>query len=112
MFQVIPFRPENSSTVKLAATSASSTATLQSGGSTGTANSHRVRVYNSGPNDCAIEFGMSSVSATFPSGSTGSSMVVPAGAVEVFTSQSGTVAAITSTSGNTAGMFFTIGEGL
>ena len=113
MFQIAPFRPENKATVALSANGTSSTATIQSGnGSTGMANNHRVRVYNSGPNDCAIEFGSSAVSATFPTGSTGSSMVVPVGAVEVFSAQSGTVAGICSSTSNSATLYFTVGEGI
>lgn len=107
--KVVAFLPAGKATVALAANTASSTATYQN---VLTGGAHNVRIYNSGPNDCAVEFGDSTVSATFPLGSTASSMVLAASTVEVFTARASTIAAICTGASATSTLFITPGDGV
>lgn len=105
MKNIAPFGPTSSATVLLAASATSSRVAFQS-----SIKNHRVRIYNAGTADAAIEFGDSTVVAVFPTGSTGAGMVLPAGAVEVLTASTSNMAAITAS--GTANLFITPGEGL
>lgn len=102
---VIPFGPAGSATVALAVTTASARVAYQSG-----IKNHRVRIYNAGTSDVAVEFGDATVVAVFPTNSTGAGMVIPAGAVEVLSSSTSNLAAITSS--GTATLYITPGEGI
>lgn len=85
-------------TVSIAGTVASASATLD-------ANSSAVRVFNAGPNVAFIRF------TTGASTATGSDMPVAAGATETFTKGSANNVSVICASG-TAAIYFTNGEGL
>lgn len=105
MSDVSPFGPAGSATVALPVTAVSARVAVQSG-----LKNRRVRIYNAGTSDAAIEFGDSTIVAVFPTGATGASMVIPAGAVEVLTIGASNLAAITAT--GTATLYITPGEGI
>lgn len=107
MKNVVAFTPgAAASTVTVSATSTTSATAFNPASGSASGNS-AARVYNAGPETVFIEFGDSSVVAVATTG-----MPVPAGAVEVFTTNRRAYIACICASGKTATVYVTRGEGI
>lgn len=96
-----PFSPNPGSTVSLAATTASGSVAV----ATGQDKASAVRVYNAGPSAVRVRWGVGAQTAV------AGDVLVPAGAVEVFTKGNADTFAAKCDSGS-ATVEFTTGEGL
>lgn len=102
-----PFKARDRSTVSLAVTDASGSRqfNMQQG------DEFAVRVANLGAKTAFVRFGPSDVTAAIPSGATKGDVALPAGAVEIFSTQQPYLAAICAT-GETTTLYITPGEGM
>ncbi len=100
------FQPTRSSTVAIAATTASQSVALNGGN---VANDS-LRIAN-GASDCRVEFGTSAVAVTKPNGATPGSMLIKAGFVEVITLPPGTTHVAAACDTGTSTIEFTRGIG-
>ena len=96
-----PFSPNPGSTVSIAATTASASVAV----ATGQDKASAVRVYNAGPSGVRVRWGVGAQTAV------AGDVLVPAGAVEVFSKGGADTIAAKCDSG-TATVEFTTGEGL